>query len=151
LLARLAERVRRILAADPGEAEAREHLPHVGPVGEAVREAAGRAEAGRIDADARLEGRRRQADVLAGDLPGPPPLHQPRRAREAELDVLHPRRLDVDVVVGVVADRVAGLGDVLEPGDALLLEGAADGEAVHHAPGRLDEPARRRGVLLRLV
>ena len=72
-------------------------------------------------------------------------------ALEAELNVLRPRRQHVDVIVGVIADRMTRLGDLLEPGDALLFEDAADGEAVQHAAGRLDALARRDGVLLRLV
>ena len=43
------------------------------------------------------------------------------------------RRLDVHVVVGVVADRVPRHDEILQPDDALVLEDAADGEEVDHA------------------
>src|SRR5947209_19121886 len=51
----------------------------------------------------------------------------------------------------MVAYGVTGLGDLLEPGNTFLLEGAAEGEAVQHAARRLDAPARLDRVLLRLV
>ena len=152
LLAGLADRVRRVLAADPGEAEVEQHLLHVGPVGEAVGEAAGRAEAGRrrcrrrvfrAAVVRRMFSRMTSAAVL-------PSISQGARWKRNWMSS-GSRRLDVDVVVGVVADRVAGLDDLLEPVDVLLLEHAADGEEVEHAAARLDAPARLDGVLLGLV
>jgi hypothetical protein len=150
LLAGFAERVGRVLAADPPEAQVPQQAAHVGPVGEAVREAARRAEAGRVDAHARLQGRARQPDVLADHVARLLPGDQPRRPAEAELEVLRPGGLDVDVVVGVVADRVAGTHDLLEPVDVFLLQHPADEEAVQDAAPRLDAPARLDGVRLGL-
>jgi hypothetical protein len=100
-----------ILAADPGEAEVREHLLQVGPIGEAVGEPARRAEACWIDADPRPQRSRRQSDVFADNVSRFLAVDQPRGTLEAELDVFRPGRQQVDVVVGVIADGMAGLGD----------------------------------------
>ncbi len=79
------------------------------------------------------------------------PLDQPRRAAKAKLNVLGPRGRDVHVIVGVIADRVPGLHDRLEPIDVLLLQHAADGEAVQHAAMRLHAAAGLDRVGLGLV
>ena len=99
----------RVEAADPAETLLAEHRPQVGPVAQPVGEAAGGAEAGRRDAEPRLHRRGGQADVVADDVGRSPALDQPGGPLEPELDVLRPRRQHVDVVVGVVADGMAGL------------------------------------------
>jgi hypothetical protein len=45
------------------------------------------------------------------------------------------------MVVGVVADRVPGVDDAAQPGNALLLEDSADGEEMGHAAMVADAPA----------
>ena len=61
-------------------------------------------------------------------------LDQPGGPLEAKLDVLGPGRQDVHVVVGVIADRVPGRGDLLQPIDVLLLADAADAKACSTPP-----------------
>src|SRR5439155_299219 len=77
--------------------------------------AAGRADAGGLDPRALLERPARPADVLGDQLGRPPAFDQPVGAAEAELDLLRLRRLDVNMVVRVVADGVSLAGELTEP------------------------------------
>src|SRR5438105_11736163 len=63
----LRQRVRRVETARPIEAKIFEHLLHVRPVGQAIEEAARRAETGRVDADPHLECRAGELDIVAED------------------------------------------------------------------------------------
>src|SRR5207237_10337465 len=114
---------------------------HVLAVAQAVGEAARRAEAGRRHTDARPQRRRGHGNVFADDLLDALAVDQPGTALEAELEGLPVWRLDVDVVIGVVADGVARLGDAGQPGDVGLLEDAPDREAVRDAARLADAPA----------
>ena len=79
-------------------------------------------------------------------------VDQPRASAGSETECPRERgRRDVDVIVGVVADRVAGGGDFLEPVDVLLFQYATDGEAVERHRRGLDAPARLDGVTLGFV
>src|SRR5262249_37498203 len=77
---------------------------------------------------------------------------QPRSAAEAELEFVRLVRLDVDVIVSVIADRMARGGQLLEPVDAGMLENLADTEIMDDAAAFLDNPSGLDGVFLgRLV
>ena len=142
------DRVRRVLAADPRIAHLQEHCLEVGAVRQAVGEPARRAETGRRDADPLFQRPLGQADVAGDDLRGRLPLDQPRRPAEAELDVFRARRLDVDVVIRVVADRMPLGDDLPQPADVLLLHRLPQGEEVDDAATRLDPPRGLHGITL---
>ena len=85
------DRMRGILAADPGIGHLPEHRLEVGAVGHAVVKTPRRAEPRRRDPEPMLESRFGQADVGRNDLRRRFPFDQPGRELEAELDIL--RRL----------------------------------------------------------
>ena len=71
---------------------------------------------------------------------------------EAVLDFVRSLRQQIDVIVGVIADRVAFAGNLFEPIDVLLLEHLADDKGVNHAAALSHAPASLDGVVLgRLV
>src|SRR5439155_10431621 len=67
-----------------------------------------------------------------------------------ELDLLVPGRLHVHMVVGVIANWVAGLNDFFQPVDVFLLQHPTDREAVDHSSLGLHPPAGLDGVFLGL-
>ena len=99
--------VGRVLATDPSEAEVEQHFLQIFAAGEAVGEAAGRAEAVGFDADALLQRDVGQADVLAQHVGDRSAADQPRGALKAVLNFSGRLRQQVDVIVRVIADRVA--------------------------------------------
>src|SRR5262249_42175718 len=89
-----------------------------------------------------------QADVVADDAAHLLAVDEPGGAIEAKLDVLGAFGLDVDMVVSVIADGVPGQDEVLQPGDAGLFEGAADGEEMEDAAVGPDAAGGLDGVAL---
>ena len=133
LLHRPGVRVRRVLAADPVEALLAEHLLHVGPVRRPSAKPPGvRKPAGSIPSRALMAAvaRRMLSRITSAGVR--PSISQGARWKRNWMSS-GSRRQHVDVVVGVVADRMAGPHDLLEPVDVLLLEDPADREAVEHA------------------
>src|SRR5260370_33426450 len=104
----------RILAAHPGEAEPQKHLLHVRSAGETLHDASRRAKSGRFNADARFECRGGEANILLNHLTRRLALDQPGSTPKAKLNVLRSCRQHIHMVVGMIADRMAGLNDLLE-------------------------------------
>jgi len=117
------------------------------PPVEPLRRTAGRAEADGSCANSSLHRQVRQPDVLANHFRDTLAVDQPRGAGEPVLQVFRPRRPDVDVIVGVIADRVAFADDLLQPIDVFLFQRTPQDEQLGHAARGLDAAAGFHDVL----
>ena len=77
-----------------------------------------------------LEAHRRQPHVFANHLLGRHPFNQPRRSLKAKLQILSPCGQHINMVVRMIADGMALVGELRQPRHIRLFEYSADTEIV---------------------
>ena len=92
-----------------------------------------------VNTSSLLHRQRGDPDILANDLLRRLSTNQPRRALKPELRLFRLCRPDVDMVVGVIADRVPHRGNLFEPCDLRLFQHAAHTEKVNHTAKTFDD------------
>src|SRR5262249_2219703 len=130
----------RVQTADPRVPLGEQHILQVRPVFQAIGETTRSPKSVGCYAQPLLHRDGAHANVLVYEPRGRFALSQPRRAIEAVLGPAHLSSLAVYMIVSMIADAMAQLHDLLEPGDAGMLENTADDKKVH-LPVRRGDPA----------
>src|SRR5262249_18046006 len=121
----------RVQTADPRVPLGEQHILQVRPVFQAIGETTRSPKSVGCYAQPLLHRDGAHANVLVDEPRGRFALSQPRRGIEAVLGPAHLSSLDVYMIVSMIADAMAQLHDLLEPGDAGMLENTADDKKVH--------------------